>query len=87
MIAWALPKTQDVLRDTVRFYEEGADGVLFWDPSGLCREGALWPTVSRLGHVEEARLRAELGEPAPVTLGLTRLGDHVNGRWTPMAGF
>ncbi|MBM3500728.1 MAG: hypothetical protein FJX74_18880 [Armatimonadetes bacterium] len=87
MVAWALPKTPDVLRSAVGFYDEGADGILFWDPSGLCRDGALWPLVSRLGHVEETRLRAELGEPTPVTLGLTKLGDHVYGRWTPMAGF
>jgi len=37
--------------------------------------------------VEETRLRAELGEPSPVTMALTEYGEHVYGRWTPMAGF
>ncbi len=87
MVAWALPKTQEVLSSAVSFYDEGADGLLFWDPSGLPSDGVRWPVVSRLGHVEETRLRAELGEPSPVTLRLTELGDYVYGRWSPMAGF
>jgi hypothetical protein len=87
MVAWDLPSTEQMLRDAVGFYDEGADGVLFWDPSGLSRSGILWPIVSRMGHLEEVRLRAGMGKPKPVTLNLTRYGDHVYGRWTPMAGF
>jgi hypothetical protein len=87
MVAWALPGPGEMLRNVVGFYDQGADGVLFWDPTGLQQNGVLWPMVSRLGHLDEVRLRADMGAPKPVTLRLTEYGDHVCGRWTPMAGF
>lgn len=68
-------------------YDAGADGILFWDPSDTCRNGVLWPSISRMGHVDELRLRADLGAPPATTLKLARLDNHVYGRWTRMDGF
>ena len=52
MVAWALPKPEEMMRQGLDYYDRGADGMLFWDPSGVSRNGGLWPIVSRMGHVE-----------------------------------
>lgn len=87
MVAWALPPADEMLEKAVGYYDAGADGVLFWDPGATSRNGVLWPMVSRMGHIEELQLRADLGAPPATTLKLTRFDNHVYGRWTPMAGF
>ena len=87
LVAWQLPKVEEMLDQAVAWYDAGAAGIGFWDPSGLCRNDVLWPVVSRMGHLEETRRRANLGAPAATALKLKRFGPHVYGRWNPMAGF
>ena len=87
LIAWALPSTEAMLKQTLEWYDAGADGVLFWDPSGMCCDGVRWPIMSRLGHDTEVRQRALEGKPSPVSIGLKRLGNHILGRWSAWAGF
>jgi len=87
MVAWALPGLEDVLKQAVEWYDAGADGIVFWDPSGSSANGVTWPIISRLGHEDEVRIRAQEGKPAPVTLDVLRLGDYIRGRWSPWSGF
>jgi hypothetical protein len=49
--------------------------------------GVTDPSLSRMGHVDELPLRADLGALPATTLKLARFGNHAYGRSTPMAGF
>jgi hypothetical protein len=78
---------EDVAARAVAYYDQGAEGLLFWDASGVAPYPARWWLVSRLGHVEEARERSQEAMPLPITLGLRQWGDFFFGRWSGGAGF
>ena len=86
MVAWALPKAEDVLKQAVEWYDAGADGLLFWDPSAKVTDGLLWPIISCMGHATETRARAS-EKPEPVTFEIRGVGDDPPSRWSAWAGF
>lgn len=87
MVAWALPKTADVLKQAVDWYDGGADGLLFWDPSAKVTDGAMWPLVSHMGHEAEVRLRAAAAPPTATTFHVREMGLGFTSRWSAWAGF
>ncbi len=87
LVAWALPKAEDVLKQAVEWYEAGADGLLIWDPSAKVTDGVMWPLVSRLGHAAEIRARSAAAPPRPAIIQVRALGTVPASRWTAWAGF
>ena len=61
------------------FFEQGADGIMFWDPAvQLAQDPAppfLWNVISRYGHIDELRARLKSEPPKPVLLPVRRIGD------------
>ena len=70
------------------YYDEGADGLLFWDTYQRHDGSSQWETVQRLGHREElAQVLAE-NEPReePKLRPLLRLAGHHMHRYSPYRG-
>lgn len=87
MVAWKLPEAGEVLKQVANWYDGGADGILFWDPSAKVRDGVMWPRMTRMGHREEARTLSGGAKPEAVTVEIQRLGDEPGCRWSAWAGF
>ena len=88
IVAWQVPSLDDMMRKVVGWYDEGASGVTFWDGNSLSTRTDSWPIVSRLGHLEELRRRADEGAPAAATYGPHRIGEFImDGRYAPTWGF
>lgn len=70
------------------YYDEGADGLLFWDTYQRHDGSSQWETIRRLGHREEIRTAAEQADPQaePRTIPLTRLAGHHMDRYSPYRG-
>ena len=69
------------------YYDEGADGLLFWDTYQRHDASSQWETMRRMGHVEElSESRDSNGEPEPKTIPLLRLGGHHMHRYSPYRG-
>ena len=82
------PSYDNTISQALSWYEQGVQGVVFFDAGGeRVTQGT---TVSRLGHVEELRLRdpKESGAPKSVVqIPFHRLGDLVmDGRFPPTGG-
>ena len=77
-----------VLRQAVALYDQGADGLTFWDGNSGDSNAARWCTLTRLGNVEDARRMSEDGAPAPVWLRVHRLGEVImDGKYSPNWGY
>jgi len=87
LVAWALPTLGDVLRQARDWLDGGADGLLFWDPNAKVKDGAYWPAMSRMGHVEEVRARLVVGTPPPFAAFIHGAGDEPASRWSAWSGF
>jgi len=69
------------------YYDEGADGLLFWDTYQRHDASSQWETMRRMGHVEELLAAGDNnGEPEPKTIPLLRLGGHHMHRYSPYRG-
>jgi len=82
------PSYDNTISQALSWYEQGVQGVVFFDAGGeRVTQGT---AVSRLGHVEELRLRdpKESGAPKSVVqIPFHRLGDLVmDGRFPPTGG-
>lgn len=88
-VGWKLESAARLLQDTIRHYEDGADGIAVWDPNQFegwrAGKAPYWPLVSKLGHRNQVRDGSLLY--APVETPLTRLGENYYSRWFPNAGF
>jgi len=88
-VGWKLTTATDLLKSVAQNYEQGADGIAFWDPNQFrsWRSGKhpYWPLVSRLGHRDKVRDGSLLFKP--VATPLTRLGENYYSRWFPNTGF
>jgi hypothetical protein len=82
------PSYDNTIGQALSWYEQGIDGLAFFDAAG--DKVTPGTTVSRLGHVEELRLRdpKESGAPKSVVqIRFHRLGDLVmDGRFPPTGG-
>lgn len=88
IVAWDAPSLDQIMQLALKYYDEGATGVTFWDGNAKTTRTDDWSVVSRLGHIEELRRRAELGAPTTITQRALRLGDFVvGGRYGPTWGF
>jgi hypothetical protein len=77
----------DVRRRGLRYFDEGAAGLLFWDVSDAAQDGVLWPVIRNMGHVDELRRTATEPPPEPVRTSIKRWGGVVyGGRYNPWAG-
>jgi hypothetical protein len=86
--AWALPTAEAVLRHSLERYDAGADGLLFWDANAKVDDALLWPIISRMGHVDEMRMRAAMeGKSWPTTCEIRNVGDEPASRWSAWEGF
>jgi hypothetical protein len=74
-------------RRGLRYFDEGAAGLLFWDVSDAAQDGVLWPVIRNMGHVDELRRTATEPPPEPVRTSIKRWGGVVyGGRYNPWAG-
>ena len=70
------------------YYDEGADGLLFWDTYQRHDASSQWETIRRLGHVDEiGEAIANTGQrEEPKTIPLLRLAGHHMHRYSPYRG-
>ncbi len=82
------PGYANPLEDAIKWYEQGVDGLTFFDANGM--KPAHWAVFSRAGHVDEFKERAKLVAAAParpVQTRFHRLGGKVmDGRFPPYWG-
>lgn len=94
------PKT--TLAEAERYYQAGASGLIFWDPSPsklytpASNQPArsytnpvtsYWSVVSRLGHRDVLKELEAADRPQPKYIPLKRYGDYWFGRFIPDVGF
>ena len=102
MIGWRLDSYETAIEAARNFYQEGAAGLLFWDPfpTGMYtpRPPALgrhyqravntyWSLVSRLGHKNDLGMWEAEKRPQAKYIPMKKWGDHYFGRWVPDVGF
>ena len=70
------------------YYDEGADGLLFWDTYQRHDASAQWGTIRRMGHVNELSETAanSIRPEEPTIIPLLRLGEHHMHRYSPYRG-
>jgi hypothetical protein len=87
-VAWSVPDLSAMMRQAVALYDAGADGITMWDGNSGADQTGKWSIVSRLGHVEEIRERADTKPPTPLAMRFHRLGDLItDGRYSPNWGY
>lgn len=87
-ISWRLPGLDVVLREAAELYEQGADGLTFWDANSVAPRTPHWSVVSRLGSVAELRERVAEGPPTSITMRFHRVaGFVVDGPYNPNWGY
>lgn len=88
IIAWRAPEPDEMMNLALRYYDAGASGITFWDGNSLTTRTDRWSIISRMGHVEELRERAEQGLPSTTIMRPHRLGGVVvGGRYSPNWGY
>ncbi|MCD6360598.1 MAG: hypothetical protein J7M38_06980 [Armatimonadetes bacterium] len=88
VVGWQVRDLDGMMRRVVEWYDAGASGVTFWDGNSLSTRTDAWAIVSRMGHEEELRRRAEKGAPAAAVYRPHRIGEFVvDGRYSPTWGF
>ncbi|MBI3922684.1 MAG: hypothetical protein HY318_14780 [Armatimonadetes bacterium] len=81
-IGWDTPSLDDMMKRVVKYYDAGADGITFWDGNSGADQTDRWSVVSRLGHLDELRQRADEGAPHPANLRFHKLDGLVtDGRY------
>ena len=70
------------------YYEEGADGLLFWDTYQRHDASSQWETIRRLGHVDDlpGAIAEEENREEPKIVPLLRLAGHHMHRYSPYRG-
>ena len=70
------------------YYEEGADGLLFWDTYQRHDGSSQWETIRRLGHRDAIGAAIQVADPQnePRTVSLTKLAGHHMHRYSPYRG-
>lgn len=70
------------------YYEEGADGLLFWDTYQRHDGSSQWETIRRLGHRDEIDRMIQDADPdnEPRIIPLTKLAGHHMNRYSPYRG-
>ncbi|NOY82407.1 MAG: hypothetical protein GXP31_15515 [Kiritimatiellaeota bacterium] len=87
-VAWQLSNMEKMVKDALRLYAAGADGLSFWDGNSVAARMDRWAVVSRMGHESEMQRRLEDGLAKPVTARFHRLGGYVmDGPFSPNWGF
>lgn len=94
------PKT--TLAEAERYYQAGASGLIFWDPSPsklytpastqpersyTNPVTSYWSVISRLGHRDILKELESADRPQPKYIPLKRYGDYWFGRFIPDVGF
>ena len=102
MIGWRMSSYEEAISNAKNYYNEGAKGLLFWDPfpTGMYapRPPALgrhytraintyWSLVSRLGHSNNLALWEAEKRPQAKYIPLKKWGNYHFGRWIPDVGF
>jgi hypothetical protein len=102
MIGWRMSTYEEAISNARKYYEQGADGLLFWDPfpTGMYAPrpplpqrhyqravGTYWSLVSRLGHVDNLAGWEKEKRPSMKYVPLKRYGDAWFGRWVNDVGF
>ncbi|MGE3384888.1 MAG: hypothetical protein AB7L70_18320 [Pyrinomonadaceae bacterium] len=102
MIGWRMSSYEEAIANARKYYDDGAAGLLFWDPfpTGTYTPrppqpqrhyqraiGTYWSLVSRLGHRERLAEWEKEKRPAMTYVPLKRYGDHYFGRWVGDVGF
>ncbi len=70
------------------YYDEGADGLLFWDTYQRHDGSSQWETIRRLGRKEEIEAAIAQADPQnePRIVPLTKLAGHHMHRYSPYRG-
>ena len=73
------------LKEAVEYYDSGARGLATWDAKvGDMHE---WVIYTRIGHIEETKVRSRLELPPKIYKRFHRLGNHImDGRFPPNWG-
>jgi len=102
MIGWRMSTYEEAISNARKYYEQGAAGLVFWDPfpTGMYAPrppqptrhyqravGTYWSLVSRLGHVDSLADWEKEKRPAMKYVPLKRYGDAWFGRWVNDVGF
>jgi len=87
MIGWRLSSYKDAIGEARKYYQAGANGLIFWDPSAVGMYAprppqlgrhytrainTYWSLVSRMGHVESLEELEAANRPAPKYIPLKR---------------
>jgi len=87
-VGWQIRDLKVLVRQGTLLYEQGADGITFWDANAPAVRADRWSVVSRFGHTDELRARRDEGIPRTGHLRFHRLGELImDGRYSPNWGF
>ncbi len=87
-VTWRIRDPGRLVRDGVKLYEQGADGISFWDANSAVYDAVHWAVVSHFGDLGLLRRMEAGGVPRPVRVRLHSLGGLVlDGRFSPNWGF
>jgi len=84
---------EDFCKAVVRWYQDGADGVVVWDPENGAgfrynpAEGDSLDLLRYLGHRELIAYWAEHGVPRPNAIPILKLGENEYSQWVPNRGY
>ncbi len=87
LVSWQMPDVETVRRQALEWYDEGADGMVVWDPESQVGDAQSWPVYRRLGHVGEMRQRAAKEKSDVAQPVFEHVGDEPPTRWSPQTGF
>ena len=102
MIGWRLDSYETAIEGAKTFYQEGAAGLMFWDPfpTGMYTPrppaparhyqravNTYWSLVSRLGHKNDLIAWETEKRPQAKYFPMKKWGNHYFGRWVPDVGF
>jgi hypothetical protein len=76
-------KPEEYLRRAIHYYQNGADGLAFWDTNARTPLLNQWQAIRELGHAEEQKKWLETGQfPRRFPL-LRQMGDYTIERYGP----
>jgi len=80
-----------LMKQSLKLYDSGADGITAWDANSVANRPDLWSGISRMGHVEELRTSGDVLPPAPATLRFQKFrklgGLVLDSRYHPNGGY
>jgi len=74
---WGIPDIKDRLTEAVGYYESGASGLAAWDAGYNCFDMHDWFILTRMGHIEETKVRSQSELPPKIYKRFHRLGTHI----------